>query len=165
MNRSPTSLNAINNRFGTSAAERLRNRSIQNEATGCLLWQGSRSRDGYGMLYFNGRPTRVHRVAWILSRGPIPAGLLVCHHCDTPCCVNVDHLYLGTDLDNARDTSTRGRWNSRAGELNPRVRLTKEQAESVLTDPRNGPELAAFYGVNRSTINRIRRGETWQRSV
>ncbi len=76
---------------------------------GCWLWTGARRRDGYGTIWFNGRPEAVHRVAWMLSNGPIPDGLFVCHTCDNPPCCRPSHLFLGTPADNTRDSVTKGR--------------------------------------------------------
>lgn len=72
---------------------------------GCWTWQGSRDRKGYG------RWSRVltHRHSWSLANGPIPDGLWVLHHCDNPPCVNPRHLYLGTVVENVRDSVARGR--------------------------------------------------------
>jgi hypothetical protein len=50
-----------------------------------------------------------HRIAWELTNGPIPAGLFVCHHCDTPGCVRPDHLFLGTAQENMQDASRKDR--------------------------------------------------------
>lgn len=81
--------------------ERARGRlSAKTERTdGCWVWQGTR--DGlrrYGMIYFDGKPTGAHRVAWILDNGPIPLDGVIAHHCDNPPCVRPDHLFL-TDRD------------------------------------------------------------------
>ena len=61
---------------------------------------------------YDGKTTSAHRTGWILFRGPIPAGLKVLHACDNPACVNLEHLYLGTQKDNARDMVARGRYAS-----------------------------------------------------
>ena len=76
--------------------------------TGCWIWTGAELK-GYGRMVVNGKYLRAHRISWELYRGPIPDGLLVLHHCDVPACVNPDHLYLGSDLDNMRDRLRRGR--------------------------------------------------------
>jgi hypothetical protein len=77
--------------------------------TACILWAKSRSSKGYGAAYYEGRQIGAHRLAWILAHGPIPPGMNVCHRCDNPPCVNVDHLFLGTPGDNNRDTVAKGR--------------------------------------------------------
>lgn len=58
----------------------------------------------------NGKQLWAHRVAWEDAKGAIPDGLLVLHKCDIGCCVNPDHLYLGTHKDNAADRTERGRF-------------------------------------------------------
>ena len=66
---------------------------------GCWLWQRSSTSDGYGKVQFNGRMWRVHRVVWMLANGPIPEGLCVLHHCDTPgCCNGVARITYGRSL-------------------------------------------------------------------
>lgn len=64
---------------------------------------------GYGYINMGGKNTRAHRVAYEFHKGPIPAGMFVCHTCDMPACVNPDHLYLGTQFDNMRDMHVRKR--------------------------------------------------------
>lgn len=75
---------------------------------GCWEWKAS-LRDGYGQFKLQGRMTRSHCVAWRMWNGDIPPDKWVLHHCDNRKCVRIDHLYLGTPLDNARDASVRGR--------------------------------------------------------
>lgn len=74
----------------------------------CWEWKAFRNK-GYGKFTYNGRMYLAHRLSWILTNGPIPDGLGVLHSCDNPPCVNPDHLFLGTQLDNMRDASNKGR--------------------------------------------------------
>ena len=78
--------------------------------SGCIEWTGSLTKSGgYGQLSVNGMPKRAHRVAYELVHGQIPNRFLVCHYCDNPKCINVDHLFLGTHADNIRDCISKGR--------------------------------------------------------
>lgn len=99
--------------------ERLWARTTKTE--GCWLWDGSRNRDGYGTIG-NGNTGSMltHRAAWIVTNGPIPAGLNVCHSCDNPRCVRPDHLFLGTQYDNIQDCYAKGRdrWSRAMAEAN-----------------------------------------------
>lgn len=71
--------------------------------SGCRIWTGGVSRDGYGKLYWNYKTIKAHRAAWIDERGPIPDGLWILHRCDVRPCINVEHLFLGTCQDNVDD--------------------------------------------------------------
>jgi hypothetical protein len=78
----------------------------------CWLWRGGTSRKGdliYGAFGLGGPDCSAHRASWILSFGPVPPGLLVCHECDTPLCVRPTHLFLGTYQDNVDDMIRKGR--------------------------------------------------------
>ena len=77
----------------------------------CYWWRGGRSTAGYGSFLFNGKYEQAHRVAWILTHGPIPTGLYVRHDCDQPSCVRPEHLLLGTQYENVQDCIRRGRKN------------------------------------------------------
>lgn len=80
----------------------------------CIEWWGPRFRGGYGRTASRvlDNSKIAHRVAWIEVNGPVPEGLLVLHSCDNPPCVNVEHLFLGTNQDNTDDmlAKGRGRW-------------------------------------------------------
>lgn len=90
--------------------ERFEQKVSPEPNSGCWLWIGAYTDDGYGQLGFRGHNTRAHRAAWILYRGEIPNLLCVLHKCDMRCCVNPDHLWLGDDMDNAQDKMRKGRW-------------------------------------------------------
>lgn len=84
-------------------------------STGCLEWSGYVRRGirglPYGALKIGGRHRAVHRIAWELYSGPIPAGAFICHHCDNPRCFEPSHLYLGDAASNMADKVARGRSN------------------------------------------------------
>jgi len=78
----------------------------------CWLWLGSVGKErlkDYGNFYINGRAERAHRVAWMFKNGSIPPGMVICHSCDTPRCVRLSHLFMGTQNDNLKDSVAKGR--------------------------------------------------------
>lgn len=90
--------------------DRLQAMSTPVPEAGCWLWLGRTAPNGYGRMGAGrNRQYAAHRVSWEFHRGPIPAGLIVCHKCDTRRCINPDHLFLGTHADNARDRDAKGR--------------------------------------------------------
>jgi hypothetical protein len=88
----------------------------------CWVWTAFKNQGKYGMVGVGGRKVRLaHRVSWILSNGPIPHdgsahGICVLHRCDNPSCVNPSHLFLGTNADNVRDKTSKGRNNAPQGD-------------------------------------------------
>ena len=85
---------------------------VDHAANGCWLWKGGKTgRRGqkYGVIWVRGQETAAHRASYELHVGPIPDGLCVLHRCDTPLCVNPDHLFLGTLSDNQKDAVAKKR--------------------------------------------------------
>ena len=90
----------------------------------CWLWTASRSKPGYGKWSVSRKKwSFAHRKSWELTRGEIPQGILVLHHCDNPPCVNPDHLFLGDKRDNALDYVYKG--------LHPRTKILVEQRADI----------------------------------
>jgi hypothetical protein len=127
----------------------------------CWLWRGCASRKGYGGIQVNGKKLRANRVAFELTYGPIPDGLLVLHTCDVPTCVNPAHLYAGTHAQNMKDEVSRNRQAVQDGELGPNAKLTEAEVRCIYTDARSQHVLAKAFGVSVMTISFIKRGITW----
>ena len=129
------------------------------KSLGCWEWAGRRSRRGYGEFDVDGGRVAAHRMAWQLARGPIPDGLLVCHHCDNPACVRPDHLFLGTQADNMCDMAAKGRHGYPRGEDHPSARLSNVDAAEIRRLYRAGgvtqDALARHFGVCQSHVSRI----------
>lgn len=70
---------------------------------GCIVWQRTKNTLGYGVMSFQNQAWMTHRLSWLLRNGPIPGGMFVCHRCDTPACINHEHLFLGDHTENQRD--------------------------------------------------------------
>lgn len=122
---------------------------------------------GYGIVGINRNKTKkAHRVSWELANGSIPQGLLVLHKCDNPGCVNPDHLFLGTQGDNMRDCSKKGRirTNPQLGEKNHMAILNNktvlEIREHAITMRQKA--IAKMYGVSTMTINRVINHKLWR---
>lgn len=140
-----------------------------NKTDSCWLWMAGTFPSGYGAFVVErGKTQRAHRVAYELTNGPIPEGLLVLHNCpggDNPLCVNPAHLWLGDALQNAQDRDRKGR--GFAPHHRRSDRLTTQKAKAIRSFWGKGlakqKELARIYSVSAQTINNIVRGRQWTR--
>lgn len=82
------------------------------DTNGCWIWQRSCSSAGYGQITINGKYWSTHRLAYVLTNGPIPDGLLIRHSCHVPACCNPSHLLAGKDVDNWKDSEDKHRENN-----------------------------------------------------
>lgn len=131
----------------------------------CWAWTGPRSSDGkYGVIAHDGRNFRTHRVSYALNHGYVPPRKVVRHQCDNGLCVNPDHLLIGTQLDNVRDRDSRNRRIAPWGESNGQSKLTEEEVAQILdahSKGENQVQLGKRFGVDRATVGRIVRGQSW----
>lgn len=121
--------------------------------SGCWLWLGAWQGCGYGHASRNYGNRAAQRLMYEHLAGPIPEGMLLCHKCDTPPCVNPDHMFLGTDADNAADKSRKGR----AGGF----KLTREQVAVIAASTEDPRVLAYRYGVQPQAIRHIQKNKGW----
>jgi len=145
----------------------------------CWPWTLGKDKDGYGLIRYQNRRMRAHRLAWELTHGPIPKDMHVLHHCDNPPCCNPEHLFLGTELDNRRDCIAKGR--SSSGEKHPAhlhpeyfpygertfgAKLTDAAVRTILSIYEPGrtriSEIATEYGVTVPAIIQILSGKSWK---
>jgi hypothetical protein len=137
----------------------------------CWYWAGQRNHDGYGIIYgakttYGQKDILAHRLSWRFFRGDIPAGCCVLHKCDVPGCVNPAHLFIGTQADNVYDMVSKKRHLAfpRAGESNIKAKLDRNKVRAIRSLYATGTDtkyLASRFMVNRSTIYKIIRNQTW----
>ena len=89
--------------------QRIEDNSIPITESGCWIWIYGKTSRGYGTLKINGKQIYAHRASYKEFIGDIPEGMLICHHCDTPLCVNPKHLFSGTCKDNHQDRERKKR--------------------------------------------------------
>jgi hypothetical protein len=144
-----------------SPIERLESKFIPEPNSGCWLWTGWLFATGYGGFDYEGRTCLAHRASWLLHRGDIPDGIQVLHRCDNPCCVNPEHLFLGTPADNMQDKIGKGRHSRRHGERNAMATLTDEVVRNIRAAVGTQRAVAARFGVSGAAVWAIRNRKRW----
>lgn len=137
---------------------------------GCWEWPGRRTKAGYGGVSYYKRMMGAHRLAWMLTNGPIPKGMCVCHTCDNPPCCNPDHLWLGTYKENVADCIRKGRRIPQAkrahGEMYRQAKLSYAKVAEIRQRHAVGDvsmhQLAREYNVSYPTIYHTVKGRYWK---
>jgi hypothetical protein len=131
---------------------------------GCINWLGAINGHGYGQLKFNGKTVGAHRFSYIYHHNKeIPKNLYVCHKCDNRKCVNINHLFLGTQTDNFSDCVKKGRnvmgerqWKSKLDSC--QIKLIRE----MLFLKYKPSFIAYIFDITRSTVSQIHNNKTWK---
>jgi len=130
----------------------------------CWPWTGATTSAGYGHLKVNGRMVSAHRLALQLAGRPPGPDLFVLHSCDTPLCVNPQHLREGTHAENMSDKKRRNRQSRLRGETNGWAKLTEADVRRVYVLRAEGlsqSKIAAALGVSQPQVSKILRGRRW----
>ena len=134
--------------------------------SGCLIpkrgWFTDRN---YHMHRPNGskKPVRTHRYAYILQNGPLLKHECACHSCDNPSCINIDHIWIGSQKDNMRDMIAKGRKVTRRGSKSVHAKITRKHVIAIrsLDGLVSQSKIADLFGISQGQISRIIRKEKW----
>ena len=125
--------------------------NISITKSGCMEWKGCIHKSGYGIISFLNKQEHVHRIVYQIIHGEIPKEMFVCHHCDNPKCVNIDHLFLGTPQDNMTDMINKGRDNKFC-------KLSDQDKKNIVKMAQQGisySRIADKFKIDRTTANDI----------
>lgn len=155
--------------------ERILSLSIPEPNTGCWLWigatKGKSQLKQYGHLIIGSRTdgtrktTSAHRYSYEVFNGAIPEGMCVCHKCDTPSCVNPNHLFLGTKKDNAHDRELKNRNRPPFGERHSKAKLSEETVKRILSMSASGirrGQIIKDTGASLSAVKNILSRRSWK---
>jgi hypothetical protein len=134
----------------------------------CWLFMGQCDRNGYGRFKLNMRQVFAHRVAWIVTNGPIPIDrwgrpLHMLHRCDNPPCCNPAHLFPGDQRANVQDAIVKGRKGA-LGATNANARLTTPIVRAIrraYASGRSQQSIADERGLSQTHVSSIVRGRAW----
>lgn len=138
--------------------------SLVEKSDGCWLWQGFRSKRGYGQFKHHGIGHNASRIAYEWTYGAIASEMVVRHTCDNPPCVRPDHLIAGTNADNSKDMVERNRQSKGTSRHN--AKATNEIVRAIRREYIPGKvsfkTLAEKYNLSIATTQKIAAGKLWK---
>ena len=140
-------------------------RAIPEPNSGCLLWEGAENGVGYGVFGRGGRKFYAHRVSYQLANNiEYLIGVHICHKCDTPSCINPDHLFAGSRSDNMKDASSKGRLKGPGlfGVRCHAAKLTDSDIVAIRNDTRSCLAISRDYPVSNVMIGLIKKRAWWK---
>ncbi len=144
--------------------ERFAAKVVDEPSTGCRVWTGSLDHRGYGWFKVAKRTLKAHRWAFEQANGEIQPGMFVCHKCDTPACVRIDHLFVGSNRDNVDDMVLKRR--QAVGRGLPQAKMTEAQVIEARRLYSLGGytqrSLAGMFGITHMPMGAILSGKTWK---
>ncbi len=138
--------------------------SVPVPEAGCWIWTRAVNNKGYGTVSVGNQKAKyAHRMYYSEFKGEIPDGMEVCHKCDTPACVNPDHLFLGTHHENMMDSSKKGRIRTtpRSGTRHHKAVFDNESLKYIRTSKESNKQLAEKFGCCKATVVRAKKGQTY----
>lgn len=125
--------------------------------TGCWEWTACITRGGYGAIQLDGKKVGAHRAMMQAVHGHVPPSMYVCHRCDNKRCINPDHLFFGTAVDNARDRASKGRSFKPTGAFNVMSKVGARLALAMKSEIQSGQrikDVAQRYGLHPATVKK-----------
>ena len=139
-------------------------RVIVDADTGCWNFQRNiLTSSGYGRIRVDDRWMLAHRASFIFANGPLPPQAWVLHRCDNPACVNPEHLFAGTNLDNIADMVAKRRHIH--GERHHRAKLTEQDVLDIRTSFARGEQrrpIAERHGITIGHVKDVVHGRVWK---
>lgn len=137
-------------------------RGVDIKPCGCWEWQGAKSIQGYGQIEFENKTWRTHRLMAHIKVADVLDTSIVCHRCDNPCCINPEHIWVGTQKQNVDDRDKKGRRNQARGARQGSAKLTEELVKQIRLDPRRHQIIAADYGITRAHVGNLKANRAWK---
>ena len=141
--------------FDEGLYKRLMQKTVRIPESGCWIFMGAIKSNGYGDIWKDKKVTGAHRASYQLFVGEIPDGYDVCHTCDVRCCINPNHLFIGTRKDNMVDCRKKERI------ATIMAKLTPAEVNEIRNSSDKNVNLAIKFSCSQNTVSRIKRGKAY----